>query len=127
MNNVLTFLIGWQGLFGLLIGTILQVISPWIRASLEAVAESGKWESRLPFDWRYMALFLLPVFEFGVAFVTVEGLWAQAQAWTFVGGSLLAYSGTHLGKELIKGAAAVYKIVGQASAKILPTIFMLLS
>jgi len=110
MENVMGFLVVWQGLFGLLIGTVLQVIAPWVRHSLEAVAKSGKWEDRLPFDWRYLALFLLPVFEFGVAFVTVEGLWAQAQTWTLVGGSLLAYSGTHLGKELVQGASAVYQI-----------------
>ena len=112
----------WQGMIGLFIGTLVMVLLPYFRTALEAVAESGDIKSWIKPDWRYLALFLLPVLEFGVGFLTVEGLWQQAQTWKFVNGALLGYSGTHLGKELVTGGSAIYTIAARgfkaASVKI---------
>ena len=62
------------------------------------------------FDWRYLAQFLLPVLQFGVAFLTIDGMWDAAMAWQLVPAIALAYTGTDIGKEIVKGGMAIVKI-----------------
>lgn len=95
---------------GLLVGTLLKVFVPYVRAVLENIAKTGKFVISPAFDWRYLAMILLPLMEFGVAFLTVQGLWEAAQGWPLIMSISLAYSGTDLGKEFAKGASALYNI-----------------
>jgi hypothetical protein len=101
----------WIPPVGLLIGIVLRVLIPYARESLQAVAKTGTWKSWYPFDWRYLAMVLIPVMEYGVAFLTVQGLWETMFTWEFVPAVALSYTGTDLGKELVQGAAAIYSMV----------------
>lgn len=101
-------------LAGLFTGVTLRVVVPYIRAVLEKIAETGKikpWP--LPFNWRYLALFLLPVLEYGVAFLITEGLWETVLSWSFVVATMTAYAGTALGKEVIQIVAAARESLRQ--------------
>jgi len=98
---------------GLLIGTLLKVFVPYARAVLEHIAETGIFEIYPKFDWRYLAMVILPIMEFGVAFLTVQGLWEAAMGWPLIMSISLAYSGTDIGKEFAKGASALYKMTRQ--------------
>ena len=95
---------------GLLLGVALKVLVPYLRAGLEDVAETGSFKMWPVFDWRYLAMFLLPVLEFGVAFLITPGLWAIVASWSFITACAFGYSGSDLGKEAIKAGAAVLKL-----------------
>ena len=94
----------------LVVGAALRVLIPYLRAGLEQVAESGNFSAWPAFDYRYLALFLLPLLEFGVAFLTVAGLWDAAFSWAFVPTVALAYTGADIGRDVVGAAAAVYKL-----------------
>jgi len=98
---------------GLFIGTALMVLVPYLKESLQGVAETGDWRNFLIFDWRYLALFLLPILGFGVGFLTVEGLWEAAHQWGFVQSVGMAYTGVDLVKEVGKASVAAYAILTQ--------------
>ena len=97
-------------LIGLLVGTLLRVIVPYLRTGLERVAETGNFVDWPVFDWRYLSLFLLPIVEFGVAFLTVQGLWSAAFSWGFVPAVALAYAGADIGRDVVGAASAVYRL-----------------
>ena len=96
---------------GLAVGVALRVLVPYVRSGLESVAESGAFTSWPIFDWRYLALFLLPLIEFGVAFLTVDGLWQAAFSWGFVPAVAMAYSGADIGRDVVGAVSAAYRIV----------------
>ena len=103
----------WQEyipLYGLVLGVILRVLLPYAREGLQRVSESGTFKSWPVFDWRYLAMVLIPIAEYGLAFLTVQGLWNAMFEWEFVTATALSYAGTDIGKEVIQGAAAVYGI-----------------
>jgi hypothetical protein len=100
-----------HNLIGLLVGTLLKVFVPYVRTVLEYIASTGRLEIRPKFDWRYLAMVLLPIMEFGVAFLTIPNLWETAMGWEFIVAVGLAYSGTDIGKEISKSASAIYRIV----------------
>ena len=100
---------------GLFVGTLLRVFVPYVREGLQAVAQSGTWRAWPVFDWRYLALFLIPLLEFGVAFVTIEGLFRTALAWGFVQAVMLAYSGADFGKELVQTVTALGRLPGRGA------------
>ena len=109
MENVWPFL----GLF--VFGPALQVAVPYFRKVLETVAQTGQikpWP--LPLDWRYLALFLLPPLEYGVAFAITPGLPGVVVGWSLVEAMAFAYTGSHLGKEIAMGGAAVVKMTRNA-------------
>lgn len=98
----------WQPFVGLfLIGPAMQVVVPYLRKGLEMVADGKAFP--LP-NWGYLALFLMPVLEYGVAFAITEGLPQVVNGWTMVYAIAFAYAGSHFGKEAVMAAAAVVKI-----------------
>jgi hypothetical protein len=102
---------------GLLLGTALMVLIPYLKEGLQSVADTGAWSAFLPFDWRYLALFLLPAIGFSVAFLTIEGLWETAHQWGFVQTVSMGYTGVNLVKEVGKASIALYQIANAARAK----------
>lgn len=98
---------------GLLVGTLLLVAIPYLRRAFTTVSETGDFKSWPRFDWRYLAMFVLPVIEYSVAFLTVPGLWEAALTWELIPAIALGWAGTGIGKELIQTGTAVYKIVDQ--------------
>jgi hypothetical protein len=109
MDNVWPFL----GIF--VFGPALQVIAPYLRMAFEKIAETGKikpWP--LPLDWRYLAMFLLPPLEYGVAFAITPGLPAVVAKWGIIEAIAFAYAGSHLGKEVVMAGAAVVKMTRKA-------------
>jgi len=105
------------GIVGLIVGAVLKVVVPYLRAGLERVAETGTLASWPPFDWRYVAMFLAPILEFSVAFLTVPGLWVASLSWGFIISTAMAYAGTDIAKEVVKGAAAIYRVSRVGIAK----------
>ncbi len=99
------------GLF--IIGPGLRVIVPYVRHGLEMVAETGQIADFPRPDWRYLALFLLPALEYGVAFAITEGLVEIVSAWTMTGAILAGYSGASLGNEVVQAAVAMRKLAGR--------------
>jgi hypothetical protein len=99
----------WYPIAGLLLGTALRVLVPYVRAGFELVTETGSFADWPTFDWRYLALFAMPVIEFGVAFLTLNGLWNAAQAWEFIPAVSMAYAGADIGREVVGTVAAVYR------------------
>ena len=97
----------------LVIGAALRVLIPYVRTGLEQVAESGSFDNWPVFDWRYLALFILPVVGFGVAFLTVDGLWAVAQSWRFVPTLAMAYVGADISRDVLGTASAIYRTVSK--------------
>ena len=95
---------------GLLIGTALMVLVPYVKEGLQKVGETGSWKDFTPFDWRYLALFLLPIVSATVGFLTVEGLWEAAHQWGFVQSVSMGYAGVDLAKNVGKVAVALYNI-----------------
>lgn len=104
----------WPFLGLFLIGPALQVLVPYIRKGLELVAETGSLSSWPMPNWAYLAMFLFPILEYGVAFLTIEGLPTVVAGWTLVQAILFAYSGTHFGKEIVLGGAALVKLANGA-------------
>lgn len=98
---------------GLLLGTVLLVVVPYLRRAFTTVAETGDLKSWPKPDWRYLALFMLPVIEYGVVFLTVPGLWEAALTWEFIPAVALGWAGTGIGKELLQTGNAVYRIIEQ--------------
>jgi len=98
---------------GLLLGTAMMVLVPYITAGLQTVAETGSFEDFPPFDWRYLALFLIPLVGFGISFLTIEGLWEAAHEWGFIHSVAIGYAGVHLTKEVVVGGAAIYRYTAQ--------------
>ena len=94
-------------LIGLLLGTVLKILVPYARKGLEAVAESGNFGAWPVFDYRYLAMVLLPIMEFGMAFLITEGLWQSALDWPFIYATMLGYSSTDISKEIVLGVVAV--------------------
>jgi len=94
----------------LVLATAARVLVPYLRAGLEQVAETGSFADWPVFDWRYLALFLLPLIEFGIAFLTVDGLWAAALSWGFVPAFAMAWAGTDIGREMAGVVSAGYKL-----------------
>ena len=101
----------WVSPLGLVLGIVLRVLVPYTRESLQAVSKTGSWKSWYPFDWRYLAMALIPILEYGIAFVTVQGLFEAMFTWGFVTATALSYAGTDIGKEVVQSAAAVYEMV----------------
>lgn len=101
--------VNYAPLVGLFIGTILKVFVPYIRNTLERMADTGELKV-MPFDWRYLAQFLLPVLQFGVAFLTIDGMWETAMGWELIPTIAMAYTGTDIGKEIVKGGMAIVRI-----------------
>ena len=101
---------------GLVLGVILRVVVPYLRSGLQAVAEAKTWRVWPAWSWGYGAMVLLPLVEYGVAFLTVPGLWVAMFAWQFIPAVGLGYTSTDLSKELIQGGAAVYRVVEQQVA-----------
>ena len=101
-------------LAALVLGAAMRVLIPYVRAGLEEVAKTGNFSHWPVFDWRYAALFLLPVLEFGIAFLTVDGLWSAAQAWGFVPAVAMAYAGADIGRDVAGAVSAVYKVARPA-------------
>ena len=101
---------------GLLLGTAMMVLIPYVTAALQLVAETGSFEDFPPFDWRYLALFLIPLVGFGVSFLTIEGLWEAAHEWGFIHSVAIGYAGVHLTKEVVVGGAAIYRYTAQRRA-----------
>jgi len=93
---------------GLLLGIVLRVLLPYTREGLQTVSKSGTFRAWPTFDWRYLAMVLLPITEYSVALLTVQGLWATMFTWGFVPAVALSYAGTDIGKEITQAAAAVY-------------------
>jgi len=98
----------------LLLGAALRVGIPYLRTGLELVAESGSFASWPVFDARYLAMFLLPVLGFTVAFLTVDGLWHAAQEWRFVPTLAMSYAGTDIGRDVVGVAVAGVKLRARA-------------
>ena len=99
-------------LFALLFGTLLAVMVPYARAVLQRVAEKGSWrELGMPFDWRYLALFLLPLLEGVVAIFTTQGLWGVLSSWTWAYAAMLGYTGGDIAKEITKAGAALQRVI----------------
>lgn len=108
---MIEFLVSAAPFLGLfVIGPAMLVIVPYLRHALEKVAESGDIKDWPLPNWSYMALFFLPVLEFGVAFAITEGLIEVVAGWTLIQAIAFAYAGSHLGKEVINGGAALLKI-----------------
>jgi len=101
----------YVAVLGLLLGVALKVLVPYVRVGLEDVAETGSFAMWPVFDWRYLAMFLLPLLEFGVAFLITPGLFAIVASWAFITAVAFGYSGSDIGKEAAKSIVAVYKIV----------------
>jgi len=100
-------------LVALLVGVLLNIFVPYLRKGLEEVALTGSFKNWPKFDWRYLAMFLIPVLEYGVAFLTIDGLWQQMLTWAWIYAVSLAYAGTDIGKEVTKLGMAVYTIAGK--------------
>ena len=98
-------------LLGLVIGVILSVLVPYGRKVLEHIAKTGKLEIIPKFDWRYLAMFLGPVAEYAIAFLTVDGLWQAVMDWRLIPAIAIAYAGADLAKQGAKGLAAFYKAI----------------
>lgn len=94
-------------ILGLLLGAALRVIVPYVRSGLQDVAESGNFSGWPRFDFRYLAMFLLPILEYGVAFITIEGLWQGALSWGLIYAVNLGWSGTDIGKEIFQIGQAI--------------------
>lgn len=92
------------------------MVIPYLRAAFATVAESGNFNAWPRFDWRYLALFVLPLIEYAVAFLTIPGLWEATLTWEFIPAVALGWAGTGIGKELLQTGAAVYSIVDQRIA-----------
>jgi len=101
----------YAGLIGLVVGVILRVIVPYLREGLQEVAETGNFVHWPGFDYRYLAMVLLPLLEYGVAFLTVEGLWQTALSWSFIPAVAMGWAGTDIGKEAVQVVAAGYRVV----------------
>lgn len=97
-------------LYGLLLGIVLRVVLPYLREGLQTVAQSGTFKAWPVFDWRYLAMVLIPITEYGLAFLTVQGLWQTMFTWGFIPAVAMAYAGTDLGKEIVQGISAAYRI-----------------
>ena len=95
---------------GLLLGVVLRVLVPYVRSGLEKVAESGSFNSWPVFDYRYLALVLLPLLEFAIAFLTVPGLWRAAFGWEFIPSVAMAYVGYDISKEIVQTISAGIRI-----------------
>jgi len=104
-------------LLWLALGTALRVVVPYLRSYLESAAADpeGGLFAGLVFDWRYLYMFLAPILEFGVAFLTIDGLWQAAWGWQFIPTVMLAYSGTDLARETIRIVRAAAKALGPSS------------
>ena len=99
-----------EAILGILFGAVLRVIVPYVRSGLQIVAKTGSFAEWPIFDWRYLALVLLPVLEYGVAFLTIEGLWSAALTWGMIYAVQLGWSGSDIGKEIVQIGAAVSDI-----------------
>jgi len=105
-------------LWWLALGTALRVVVPYLRSYLESAAADPEKVGLfvgLDFDWRYLYMFLAPILEFGVAFLTIDGLWQAAWGWQFIPTVMLAYSGTDLARETIRIVRAAAKALGPSS------------
>lgn len=101
-------------IFALVFGTLLAVVVPYVRVLLQRVAETGSVRDLgMPFDWRYLAMFLTPLLELGVLLLTTQGLWGVATAWTWTYAAMLGYSGSDLAKELTKATRAVGRVIAR--------------
>lgn len=103
----------WMPLIGLVVGAALRVGVPYVRAGLEDVAKTGNFKSWPVFDWRYLALFLLPILEFGMAFLTIDGLWEAQFSWGFVSAVAMAWAGTDIGRDVVGIVSSTYQAVGK--------------
>ena len=99
-----------EAILGILIGALLRVLVPYVRSGLQEVANSGNFTQWPVFDYRYLALVLLPILEYGIAFVTIEGLWTSALSWGMIYAIQLGWSGSDIGKEIVQIGSAVSKI-----------------
>lgn len=102
---------------GLCIGSLLRVFVPYFRSGLEQVAEEGNFDHWPGFDWRYLALVLLPLLEYGVVFLTVDGLWSTALTWGTIYAIQLGWSGSDIGKEVIQVGAALVNVTRSRNQK----------
>jgi len=102
------------GPWWIVIGVLLRVLIPYAREGLEVVAESGTFALWPRFDFRYLAMALIPVLEYGVAFLTIENLWQISLGWGMIYAIALGWSGTDIGKEVIQVGAALTRIANRA-------------
>lgn len=100
-----------KAILGLFIGAMLRVVVPYVRSGLQEVAQLGNFSHWPEFDWRYLAMVLLPVLEYGIAFVTIEGLWNTAITWGMIYAIQLGWSGSDIGKEIVQIGTAINQIV----------------
>lgn len=105
------------GPWWILIGVLLRVLVPYVREGLGAVASSGTFSAWPRFDFRYLAMVLLPILEYGVAFLTIENLWQLSLGWGMIYAIALGWSGVDIGKEVIQAGAALIRIANGTRAK----------
>jgi hypothetical protein len=100
--------------FALVVGTFLAVVVPYARAVLDAAAERGTFEGLdMPFDWRYLAMFLTPLAEMAIVLITTQGMWVIVSGWGWTYAAMLGYSGSDIVKEMAKAGRAIRKISGR--------------
>ena len=105
------------GPWWILVGVLLRILVPYAREGLETVVRLGTFASWPRFDYRYLAMVLLPVLEYGVAFLTIENLWQLSLGWGMIYAIALGWSGIDIGKEVIQAGTALVKIANGVRIK----------
>lgn len=87
---------------GLLIGSILSWLVPYLRAGLEKVQETDCWADWPKFKPGYLAMTIYPLFNIGLSCLTEVGALAAILQLDFISAVLITYAGSRLGHEGIK-------------------------
>ena len=98
-------------LIGILVGSLLRTFLPYFTTGLEIVAKENTWKAWPQFQWKYLTMFILSLIGYGVTFLTLPGTFDALLSWEFIASVALAYSGGDVGRQLIKGGAAVVSMV----------------
>jgi len=102
---VWAFLVQNQAFVGALVGAVMRTILPWLISWFEQMAADGQYV-RPVFNVKYLASLALAIIGFGVAFLTLPGLFEAFRTWEFIPAVGLAYSGQDIGRTVLKGANA---------------------
>lgn len=89
-------------ILGLLVGSILSWLIPYLRAGLEKVQETDSWKDWPKFKPGYLAMTAYPLLPIAVSCLTSEGALEAILSLSFINAVLTTYAGARVGHEGIK-------------------------